>query len=144
LAFAKQHGAGTRLLMIAGAMVVGGAASFILAKTAQPILAVVLVGLIGAGLAAFTQVVWSMLQEMAPEKLRGRIFSIFNTGAMSASMIGMVAFGWATDRLGAPTSLFGMAVIFWLTTVAILLLWKFGDVNAAQSGSKQHDHRAAS
>jgi MFS transporter, DHA3 family, macrolide efflux protein len=144
LAFAKQHGAGTRLLMIAGAMVVGGAASFILAKTAQPILAVVLVGLIGAGLAAFTPVVWSMLQEMAPEKLRGRIFSIFNTGAMSASMIGMVAFGWATDRLGAPTSLFGMAAIFWLTTVAILLLWKFGDVNAAQSGSKQHDHRAAS
>jgi MFS family permease len=142
LASARPHGPGTRLMTIAGAMVVGGVASFILAETAQPVLSVILVGVIGAGLAAFTPVVWGMLQEMAPEKLRGRIFSIFNTGAMSASMIGMVAFGWTTDRLGAHASLFGMAAIFWLTAVAILLLWQFGDVSAMQSGSKKDDRRA--
>ena len=143
LACTQQHRAGTRLLFIAGAMVVGGVASFILAGTAQPLVAIVLVALIGAGLAAFTPIVWGMLQEMAPEKLRGRIFSIFNTGAMSASMIGMVAFGWATDRLGPQISLFGMAAIFWLTAAASLALWKFADMSQVKSGSDGQDQRLA-
>jgi len=143
LACTEQHRAGTRLLFIAGAMVVGGVASFILAGTAQPLVAIVLVALIGAGLAAFTPIVWGMLQEMAPEKLRGRIFSIFNTGAMSASMIGMVAFGWATDRLGPQISLLGMAAIFWLTAAASLALWKFADMSAVKSGSDGQDQRLA-
>jgi hypothetical protein len=62
-------------------------------------------------------IVWSLLQEMTPDALRGRVFGIFNTGAMAASMIDMVAFGWATDRLGigAHASLIGM-------TAAALLL----------------------
>lgn len=137
LACSKQQRATTRLLLISGAMVIGGVASFLLAGTAQPLLAIVLVAVIGAGLAAFTPIVWGMLQEMAPEDLRGRIFSIFNTGAMSASMIGMVAFGWTTDRLGAPISLLGMAAIFWLTAAASLLLWKFGDLSQVKSGSDQ-------
>jgi MFS family permease len=125
------------LLLIAGAMVTGGVASFVLAGTAQPLLAIALVAVIGAGLAAFTPIIWGMLQEMAPEHLRGRIFSIFNTAAMSASMIGMVAFGWTTDRLGPQISLFGMAAIFWLTAVASILLWKFGDLSYVKSGSDQ-------
>jgi MFS family permease len=103
----------------------------------------VLVAIVGAGLAAFTPIVWGMLQEMTPEHLRGRIFSIFNTGAMSASMIGMVAFGWTTDRLGPQVSLFGMAIIFWVTAAASFLLWKFGDLTHVQSGSDQ-ESRAAS
>lgn len=143
LACSPQYRAATRLLLIAGAMVIGGVASFILAGTAQAILSIVLVALIGAGLAAFTPIVWGMLQEMAPEKLRGRIFSIFNTGAMSASMIGMVAFGWATDRLGPQISLLGMAAIFWLTAAAALALWQFGDVSQVKSGSDQQDDRLA-
>jgi MFS transporter, DHA3 family, macrolide efflux protein len=143
LACSQQHRATTRLLFIAGAMVIGGAASFILAGTVQPILSIVLVAVIGAGLAAFTPIVWGMLQEMAPEKLRGRIFSIFNTGAMSASMIGMVAFGWATDRLGPQISLFGMAAIFWLTAAASLALWKFGDVSQVKSGTDHKGTRVA-
>jgi MFS family permease len=137
LACSKQRSATTRLLFIAGAMVTGGVASFVLAGMTQPLIAIVLVAIIGAGLAAFTPIVWGMLQEMAPENLRGRIFSIFNTGAMSASMIGMVAFGWTTDRLGPQVSLFGMAVIFWLTATAALLLWKFGDLSHVKSGSDQ-------
>ena len=137
LACSKQRSATTRLLFIAGAMVTGGVASFVLAGMTQPLIAIGLVAIIGAGLAAFTPIVWGMLQEMAPENLRGRIFSIFNTGAMSASMIGMVAFGWTTDRLGPQVSLFGMAVIFWLTATAALLLWKFGDLSHVKSGSGQ-------
>jgi MFS family permease len=74
---------------------------------------------------------------MAPENLRGRIFSIFNTGAMSASMVGMVGFGWTTDRLGPQVSLFGMAAIFWVTAAASLLLWKFGDLSQVKAGSDE-------
>jgi len=143
LACSQQHRAGTRLLFIAGAMVIGGVASFVLAGTAQLILSIVLVALIGAGLASFTPIVWGMLQEMAPEKLRGRIFSIFNTGAMSASMIGMVAFGWTTDRLGPQISLFGMAGVFWLTAAAALALWKFADMSQVKSGTDQQGQRVA-
>jgi MFS family permease len=133
LASTKQHKASTRLLLIAGAMVIGGVASFMLAGTTQPILSLGLVFIIGAGLAAFTPVVWAMLQELTPERLRGRIFSIFNTGAMSASMIGMVAFGWTTDQLGPQISLFGMAAIFWLTAAASLFLRQFGDLSQVKS-----------
>lgn len=143
LACSQEQRAHTRLLFITGAMIVGGAASFVLAETAQPILSIVLVALIGAGLAAFTPIVWGMLQEMTPEKLRGRIFSIFNTGAMSASMIGMVAFGWVTDRLGPQISLFGMAAVFWLTAAASLMLWRFADMSQVKSGSDRQDQRLA-
>ncbi|WP_447979360.1 MFS transporter [Candidatus Nitrospira bockiana] len=135
LACSKQMSATVRLLLITTAMVVGGVASFLLAGTAQAMLSMALVALIGAALALFTPVVWGMLQEMTPEKLRGRMFSIFNTGAMSASMIGMVAFGWVTDRLGPETSLLGMAAIFWLTAGASVLLWKFGDLSQVKSGA---------
>jgi MFS transporter, DHA3 family, macrolide efflux protein len=129
LAVSKQRVASIRVLFITGAMFIGGAASFILSVTATPLLSMALVAIIGAGLAAFTPIVWGLLQEMTPETLRGRIFAIFNTAAMSASMIGMVLFGWVTDRVGPQTSLLGMGVILWVTATASLLLWNFGDWN---------------
>jgi len=127
LACTKQYASSVRLGFILIAMAVGGAASYLLAATTQPLLSMGLVTLIGASLAAFTPVAWGLLQEMTPEKLRGRVFSVFNTGAMSASMIGMVAFGWTTDRLGPHTSLLGMTAVFGMTAGATLLLWQFGD-----------------
>ena len=129
LAVSKQRVASIRVLFITGAMLIGGAASFILSITATPLFSMALVAIIGAGLAAFTPIVWGLLQEMTPDTLRGRIFAIFNTAAMSASMIGMVLFGWVTDRVGPQMSLFGMGVILWVTATASLLLWNFGDWN---------------
>ena len=128
LACTKQQKRSTQLAIIAGAMVAGGLASFMLAGTSDTFLSIGLVAIIGAGLAAFTPVMWGLLQEMTPEQLRGRIFSIFNTGAMSASMLGMVAFGWGTDRLGPQVSLVGMAVVFWMTAGISLLLRQFADL----------------
>jgi MFS transporter, DHA3 family, macrolide efflux protein len=128
LAVSKQRVASIRVLFITGAMLIGGAASFILSVTAAPLLSMALVAIIGAGLAAFTPIVWGLLQEMTPETLRGRIFAIFNTAAMSASMIGMVLFGWITDHVGPQVSLLGMGVILWMTATASLLLWNFGDL----------------
>jgi DHA3 family macrolide efflux protein-like MFS transporter len=135
LASAKQLRVPLRLLLIIAAMILGGVASLLLAGTVNPILSIGLIAMVGAGLALFTPVVWGMLQELTPDKRRGRIFAIFNTGAMSASMIGMVAFGWVTDRLGPQISLFGMAGIFLATATATGLLWKFGDWRKVPSDS---------
>ena len=64
---------------------------------------------------------------MTPDELRGRVFSVFNTGAMSASMLGMVGFGWTADRLGPVMSLLGMTGVFAITAGVTLLLSYFGD-----------------
>jgi MFS family permease len=135
LACTRQQRRSTQLAIIAGAMAAGGLASFLLAGTSNTFLSMGLVAMIGAGLATFTPVMWGLLQDMTPEPLRGRIFSIFNTGAMSASMLGMVAFGWATDRLGPQVSLVAMAVILWLTAIISLLLRQFANLGASR---RQH------
>jgi MFS family permease len=132
LAFAQQRNASQRLLIIIGAMAVGGAASFLLAGSSLPFIAMGLVTVIGAGLASFTPITWGLLQEITPEPLRGRVFGIFNTAAMSASMIGMVAFGWGTDKLGPHVSLLAMAGILWLTGCATVALWRFGNLSPAK------------
>jgi MFS family permease len=126
LACMKQHAPSVRLRLIFWAMVVGGATSYLLGATTQTLVALGLVAIIGAALAAFTPVVWGLLQEMTPEELRGRVFSVLNTGAMSASMLGMVGFGWTADRLGPVMSLLGMTAVFAMTAIVTLLLWRFG------------------
>ena len=127
LACMKQHTPSVRLHLIFGAMVVGGATSYLLGTTTQTLVALGLVAIIGAALAAFTPVVWGLLQEMTPEELRGRVFSVLNTGAMSASMLGMVGFGWTADRLGPVMSLLGMTAVFAMTAIVTLLLRRFGE-----------------
>jgi DHA3 family macrolide efflux protein-like MFS transporter len=137
LAFLRQCAPSTRLLIIIVAMMVGGIASFLLASTTFPLAAMVLVALVGAGLASFSPIVWGLLQKMTPDALRGRVFGIFNTGAMAASMIGMVAFGWTTDRLGAKVSLIGMTAIFGITAVSLILLRQFGDLRPSHAVAKK-------
>jgi MFS family permease len=127
LACMKQYTPTARLRFIVGAMVLGAVASFLLAATTQTFPAIGLAAVIGAALATFTPVAWGLLQEMTPDELRGRVFSVFNTGAMSASVLGMVGFGWTADRLGPVMSLFGMTAVFTLTAGVTLLLSYFGD-----------------
>jgi DHA3 family macrolide efflux protein-like MFS transporter len=133
LAFIQQRDPPQRLMIIIAALAAGGLASFFLAGTTSQIPAILLMAVVGAGLAAFTPVVWSLLQEMTREDLRGRVFGIFNTGAMAASMIGMVVFGWAADKLGAGPSLLGMSIIMWTSAGSLLLLRQFGNLEPAQT-----------
>lgn len=133
LAFMTPQKRSTQLAIIAGAMVAGGMASFVLAGARDIVLSMGLVAVIGVGLASFTPVMWGVLQDLTPEHLRGRVFSIFNTGAMSASMVGMVAFGWGTDRLGARVTLVAMAAIFWLTGLVLVLLRQFARLEDSKS-----------
>jgi MFS transporter, DHA3 family, macrolide efflux protein len=142
LAFVRQRGPAQRLLLVIVALAAGGVASFLLAGATSSIAAILLVAVVGAGLAAFTPVVWSLLQEMTPDHIRGRVFGIFNTGAMAASMIGMVGFGWATDALGPRPSLLGMSTILWASGMALLLLRQFGDIQPAQQPHAQQRARA--
>ena len=108
-------------------MVLGAVASFVLAATTQTFPAIGLAAVIRAALATFTPVAWGLLQEMTPDELRGRVFSVFNTGAMSASVLGMVGFGWTADRLCPVMSLLGMTAVFVLTAGVTLLLSCFGE-----------------
>ena len=127
LACMKQYPPAVRLRLIMAAMVVGAVASYLLGATTQTLLAIGLAAIIGAALATFTPIAWGLLQEMTPEELRGRVFSVFNTGAMSASMLGMVGFGWTADRLGPVMSLLGMTAVFAITAGVTLLLSYFGE-----------------
>jgi DHA3 family macrolide efflux protein-like MFS transporter len=127
LACMKQYTPTIRLRLVMAAMVLGAVASFLLAATTQTFPAIGLAAVIGAALATFTPVAWGLLQEMTPDELRGRVFSVLNTGAMSASMLGMVGFGWTADRLGPVMSLFGMTAVFALTAGVTLLLSYFGE-----------------
>jgi hypothetical protein len=52
-------------------------------------------------------------------------------------MIGMVAFGWATDKLGAQASLIGMTAIFGITAVSLILLRQFGDLRPSHAAAKK-------
>jgi hypothetical protein len=72
---------------------------------------------IGGSTALFTPVVWTLLQELTPGHMLGRVFTTFSTGAMSSAMAGMVAFGWAADNVGPGASLVGIGVILLGTAV---------------------------
>jgi DHA3 family macrolide efflux protein-like MFS transporter len=122
LAFVRQDTLDRRVLLIAGSMVLGGIASFGLSLAHALVLATILTGMVGGSLALFTPVTWGMLQELTAANLRGRVFTILSSGAMLASMVGMLAFGWSADALGPGVSLIGMGVVLIGTGLVALLL----------------------
>jgi DHA3 family macrolide efflux protein-like MFS transporter len=122
LALARQGPLETRALLITGSLLLGGLAALSLSFVQSLIGAILLVALVGASLALFTPVVWGMLQELTAANLRGRVFTIFSSGAMLASMVGMLAFGWSADTLGPEVSLVGMAAVLAGTGLVAMLL----------------------
>jgi DHA3 family macrolide efflux protein-like MFS transporter len=58
-----------------------------------------------------------VLQEMTPGHMLARVMTTFSTGGMFAAMLGMTAFGWAADALGASISLFGIGLILLMTAL---------------------------
>ena len=122
LACVTQDGLRNRLRMISGSMAIGGLAVCWLSLLETPLLASVLMIIIGGSTALFTPIVWALLQEMTPAHLLGRVFTTFSTGSMSSAMAGMAGFGWAADRVGAAASLIGIGLILLGTaTVAALI-----------------------
>jgi MFS family permease len=117
LAWLQQGDVASRFRLISGAMAVGGAAVCSLNLVSGNVAAGVLMIIIGGSTALFTPIVWAVLQEMTPGHMLARVMTTFSTGGMFAAMLGMTAFGWAADALGAPISLFGIGFILLLTAL---------------------------
>jgi MFS family permease len=127
LAWVKQGDLYNRLRMISGSMTIGGLAVCWLSLLETPLLASILVIVIGGSTALFTPVVWALLQELTPGPILGRVFTTFSTGGMASAMAGMAGFGWAADAVGPAASLIGIGLILLGTaTVAALFSRRCG------------------
>ncbi len=113
-----------RLRFMSGALAIGGLAVAALGFLDAPVAAGALIAVIGGSTAMFTPLVWTMLQELTPTHLLGRVFTSFATGGMAASMAGMAGFGWAADTIGPATCLGGISLIL-LMTAASAWLFRF-------------------
>ena len=113
-----------RLRFMSGALAIGGVAVAALGFLDAPVAAGVLIAVIGGSTAMFTPLVWTMLQELTPTHLLGRVFTSFATGGMASSMAGMAGFGWAADTIGPAASLGGISLIL-LMTAATAWLFSF-------------------
>lgn len=110
-----------RLRFMSGALAIGGIAVAALGFLEAPVAAGALIAVIGGSTAMFTPLVWTMLQELTPTHLLGRVFTSFATGGMASSMAGMAGFGWAADTIGPAASLAGISVILLLTAATAWL-----------------------
>lgn len=118
LATAKERAPQQRLQIIAKSMAVGGVAACTLSLLETAILATALLVVIGASFALFIPVVFGVLQELTPEHLLGRVFTMFSSGGMAFAMAGMLGFGWAADAIGPTLSLIGIGVVLLVTALA--------------------------
>jgi MFS transporter, DHA3 family, macrolide efflux protein len=110
-----------RLRFMSGALAIGGLAVAALGFLDAPVAAGALIAVIGGSTAMFTPLVWTMLQELTPTHLLGRVFTSFATGGMAASMAGMAGFGWAADTIGPATCLGGISLILLMTAASAWL-----------------------
>ena len=122
LTLAKARSQDSQVGTVTFALIIGAVAAGGLALIPAVWTGILLNGVIGISLGMFTPVMWSLLQEMVPADMRGRVFAMVSTIAMSASLIGMMAFGWSAEKFGATASLIGMAVTLGLTSLCALLL----------------------
>ncbi len=118
LASIRQGDVTRRLRLISGALAVGGIAVGALGFLQAPIAAGAVIAVIGGSTALFTPLVWTMLQELTPTHLLGRVFTSFATGGMASSMAGMAGFGWAADAISPIASLAGISLLLLVTSVA--------------------------
>jgi MFS transporter, DHA3 family, macrolide efflux protein len=114
-----------RLWMIAAAAAVGCAATFGLSRVSSFFAALMIVAAIGATSGLVHPFVSASLQERTPKDMLARVFGVFNSGTLVASMAGMTATGWVADRMGPVVSLVGIAMVHAVTAVltALLIPW---------------------
>ena len=108
-----------RLIMAASALT--AVALCALTWTADPYVAGIFMGLVGCGMGAFTPIAWGILQELAPNRVIGRVLGLYGTGAMTAAIGGISAFGWITELHGPKTGLLGIGLVLMVT--ALVASW---------------------
>jgi MFS transporter, DHA3 family, macrolide efflux protein len=90
-----------------------------------------LVAIIGIGLGMWTPIAWSLIQEISPAHMVGRVMAIYTAIATAASMLGMTAFGWIIEAYNEQTGLIGIGIVLFI--MAAVAAW-FGEQVA-----KDHD-----
>jgi MFS transporter, DHA3 family, macrolide efflux protein len=113
-----------RIQAISLSGVIGGAALCGLVWTHGLLMATLLVAIIGIGLGMWTPIAWSLIQEISPAHMVGRVMAIYTAIATAASMLGMTAFGWIIEAYNEQTGLIGIGIV--LFTMAAVAAW-FGE-----------------
>jgi MFS family permease len=129
LTIARHEQAHDRVWTVCVALAGGALAAGLLAVVLPFPLLLVLNAVIGFSLGMFTPVAWGLLQEWVPAGLRGRVFAMASTAAMSASLIGMLLFGWLADTWGPKAGLIVMAVMLSATSLLVL---RIKEISAGQ------------
>jgi MFS family permease len=106
-----------RTKIIAGASAASALAIGALVWTKDLYLASLLMIVIGGGMGAFTPIAWSVVQELTPPMLVGRVLGLYSTGAMTAAISGISIFSWITERNGESTGVAGIGTTFLLTAL---------------------------
>lgn len=107
-----------RMRLIMGTTVLSGAALCALTQAPDPYLAGIFMGIVGCGMGAFTPIAWGIIQELVPSQMIGRVLGLYGTGAMTAAIGGISAFGWITEHQGPETGIFGIALVLLITALA--------------------------
>jgi MFS family permease len=106
-----------RMRLIMGTSVLTGVALCALTRTLDPYVAGLLMGLIGCGMGAFTPIAWGIIQELAPSRMVGRVLGLYGTGAMTAAIGGISAFGWVMEQHGPETGVLGIGLVLLVTAL---------------------------
>lgn len=99
----------------------GGAALWGLVWAQDFAAATLLVLVIGAGLGAWTPIAWSLVQELCPAPLLGRVMAIYTAVATATAMAGMTFFGWVTEAFDESASVIGIGMV--LAVLAAASSW---------------------
>ena len=106
-----------RMRLIMAASVLSGLALIGLTLTLDPYVAGVFMGLIGCGMGVFTPIAWGIIQELVPSHMIGRVLGLYGTGAMTAAIGGISAFGWITEQQGPETGILGIGLVLMITAL---------------------------
>jgi MFS family permease len=104
-----------RMRAIMVSSVITGIALFAMVWTSSQVVAGMLLSLIGAGVGLFTPVAWGVLQEIAPQRMIGRLLTLYGAAAMSAAVVGMTLFGWMIQRFGERPGVIGIGLVLFVT-----------------------------
>lgn len=116
LAGLRNHKLRGRLLFVGG--VASGLTTALLAAIGLWSMALASMLLVGASQAVFMTLVTTMVQEVTPNYLRGRVTDIFLMSAGGVMSFGNLGYGYVAERVGASPMLAGPSFAF----VAALLL----------------------
>jgi DHA3 family macrolide efflux protein-like MFS transporter len=104
-----------RMRAIMVSSVITGIALCAMVWTSNQVVAGMLLSLIGAGVGLFTPVAWGVLQEVAPQRMIGRLLTLYGAAAMSAAVVGMTLFGWMIQRFGERPGMIGIGLVLFVT-----------------------------